>query len=40
MERIVVKNHDGKELIVQKGLIPKGYVFLKDYKEPKKTKKE
>lgn len=40
MEKVIVKNHEGKELVVQKNFIPKGYVFVKDYKEPKKPKKE
>lgn len=38
MKKIRVKNHEGKELIVQEALIPRGYQYVEEVK-PKKKKK-
>lgn len=34
MKRVIVKNHEGKELVVQRALIPSGYFYVGDYVEP------
>lgn len=38
MKRVKVKNHKDKELIVQASMIPDGYQYVEDYKEPAKKK--
>jgi hypothetical protein len=38
MKKVLVRNHAGKELIVQEALIPTGYQYVEDY-NPKKKKK-
>ena len=39
MKKVLVKNKEGKQLIVQEALIPTGYNYVEDYK-PKSNKKK
>lgn len=36
---VVVKNRDGEERVVQAAMIPDGFEYVEDYKEPKQVKK-
>lgn len=36
---VVVKNRDGEERVVQVAMIPDGFEYVEDYKEPKQAKK-
>jgi len=39
LKRIIVENHKKERMIVQPSMIPPGFKYVEDYKEPKKTNK-
>jgi hypothetical protein len=40
MKKVLVENHEGKQLVVQEALIPVGYKYVEDYTGKKKSKKK